>query len=150
MKRIVASTKWLITYLVILAIVLAVMIAAICIIVYYAQKNEGSMALIGGIVLAYMLPIEAIVLCCLNRKACWVWAEEGYIKRKGLLFGFEEKIKFEAIHSIICSNKTICILADGAAEQPYGAGRIELENNEVNKMFLKEIQNHGFNDRRKF
>lgn len=62
MKRIVASTKWLITYLVILAIVLAVMTAAICVIVYYAQKNEDSMALIGGFVLVYMLPTEAVVL----------------------------------------------------------------------------------------
>ena len=93
-EKIATSTKWPVTYLIILALLLAVIAAAIWEIVFYAQKNEGSMMLMGVIALVYMLPTEAVVLCSLNRRACWVWAENGCIKRKGLLFGFvgEDKI----------------------------------------------------------
>lgn len=45
--------------------------------------------------------IDSFFWWCANRYGCWVWYEDGTIKRRGLFGGFEREIPVDQIRSVV-------------------------------------------------
>ena len=141
MKKIVASKKWLITYLIILFILFCIDAAGIALVIYSASQWNTGLLSIGIVVLAYMLPCTGIILFYLNRRACLVWTEGDSIRRKGLLFGYKETIKASEVSGvgITYDHKKIYVIAENGSDSHYHAKSIELENSTANMELLKSF-----------
>lgn len=140
MKKLIASKKWLITYLIILLFLCCFNVIGIALIIYSVDSNSTDALAMGIVTLVYMLPITGIILFYLNRRACWIWVEDGLFKWKGLFLGFSGEITSEDIDSIESGGKNISIFV----RQPkkamhYGKKVFELSNNSVNRTLLKSF-----------
>ncbi len=140
MKKIISSTKWLITYLIILFVLISLDISGIVLTVCSIINSDSSLLAIGLVVLVYMLPVTGIILFYLNRRACLVWVEDGVLKHKGLLFGYRGNITAEKVYfvSISYGNKKIRIIIDGDNEH-HRKRVIELKNNDSNMLLVKSF-----------
>ena len=107
MKKLIASKKWLITYLVILLFLCCFNAIGIALIIYSVSSNRTDTLAIGIVTLVYMLPITGIILFYLNRRACWIWVEDGLFKWKGLFLGFSGEIRPEDVDDIGSGGKKI-------------------------------------------
>lgn len=60
-----------------------------------------------------MLFFGSVLWLC-NRTSCWIWIENGYIKRRGLWFGFKQSVKINDIQSVkfLCVNHGSLFLVD--------------------------------------
>ena len=107
----------------------------------YSFGSNGTDALAVGIVtLVYMLPITGIILFYLNRRACWVWVEDGLFKWKGLFWGFNGEISSEDVDNIGSGRKKIYIFVRHPKNRMhYGKGIFELSNNPANRTLLKSF-----------
>ncbi|MBQ8848998.1 MAG: hypothetical protein IJ011_01540 [Clostridia bacterium] len=140
MKKIISSKKWLITYLIILLFLTCFNVGGIALIICSAVASNTQALVIGIVTLVYMLPITGIILFYLNRRACLIWAEDGCIQRKGLLFGFRDSIKPENIDSvgITRDNKKIYVILN-QGDYIHANGYLEISNNAHNMALVKSI-----------
>lgn len=140
MKKVISSTKWLITYLIILSVLISLDILGIVLTIYSIFNSEISLLAIGLVDLIYMLPVTGIILFYLNRRACLVWVEDGVLKHKGLLFGYRGNITAEKVYGVSISygNKKIYIIIDGENEN-HRKRVIELKNNDSNMLMVKSF-----------
>ena len=140
MKKLIASKKWLITYLGILLFLCCFNAIGIALIIYSVSSNRTDTLAIGIVTLVYMLPITGIILFYLNRRACLVWVEDGVLKHKGLLFGYRGNITAEKVYGVSISygNKKIYINIDGENEN-HRKRVIELKNNDSNMLMVKSF-----------
>ena len=140
MKKLIASKKWLITYLIILAFLSCFIALGIALIIYSAVENSTEALAIGIVTLVYILPVAVIILFYLNRRACLIWVEDGLFKWKGLLFGFSGSIKPEEIADVFSGNKTIYIyLSHPKKHTHFKKGIFELSNTLENRTLLKSF-----------
>lgn len=140
MKKLIASKKWLITYLVILLFLCCFNAIGIALIIYSVSSNRTDVLAIGIVTLVYMLPITGIILFYLNRRACWIWVEGGLFKWKGLFLGFSGEIKTEDVDDIGSGGKKIYIFVRHPKNRMhYGKGIFELSNNSANRTLLKSF-----------
>ena len=131
MKKFIASKKWLITYSIILVFLLCLIFVGIALII------GGKLVAIGIVILAYMLPIMGAVLFWLNRRACLIWAEDGCLKWKGLLLGFNGGVKGEEICNVVSGGKTIYICLEAVVHRKRRI--LEMENTEQCRKLLKTV-----------
>ena len=140
MKKLIASKKWLITYLVILLFLVCFNAIGIALIIYSVSANSTEALTIGIVTLVYMLPITGIILFYLNRRACWIWVEDGCFKWKGLFFGFSGSITPEEVDDVGSGNRKIYIFVrHSKGRMHYGKGIFELSNNPANRLLLKSF-----------
>ena len=140
MKKLIASKKWLITYLVILLFLCCFNAIGIALIIYSAGSNRTDTLAIGIATLVYMLPITGIILFYLNRRACWIWVEDGLFKWKGLFCGFSGSITPEEIDDIGSGKRQIYIFVRCPKNRMhYGKGIFEISNNPANLSLLKSF-----------
>ncbi len=140
MKKLIASKKWLITYLVILLFLGCFNAIGIALIIYSVSLNRTDALAIGIMTLVYMLPITGIILFYLNRRACWIWVEDGCFKWKGLFLGFSGSITPEEIDDIGTGKRQIYIFVRCSKNRMhYGKGIFELSNNPANRTLLKSF-----------
>ena len=128
------------------------MIAVSCFLLFYL----GCMCLhkknwyVSVFMMIMMLPFLIISLIVLNRLCCIVWHDEKYVGRKGLLFGFQYKIKISEIEKVIVASISkqgkYLIIVD-----PYGTSMeglhkksfIRLEYSEKNIRYIKTFWKKG-------
>ena len=140
MKKLIASKKWLITYLIILLFLCCFNVIGLALIIYSVDSNSTDALAMGIVTLVYMLPITGIILFYLNRRACWIWVEDGLFKWKGLFLGFSGEITPEDIDSIESGGKKIYIFVRHPKNRMhYRKGIFELSNNPANRTLLKSF-----------
>ena len=148
MKRIIASKKWLITYLMILSILVCLDIAGIVICIWVGVESNTAFLSIGAVSLVYLLPVTGIILVCLNRRACLYWVEDGCLKRRGLLCGYADCIRREEVLSVgvTYDGKRVYILTNRPSKRSHSAPTIEFDNSEEGREVLKSFWNGTIND----
>ena len=148
MKRIIASKKWLITYLVLSSILVCLDIAGIVICIWAGVESNTALLSVGAVLLVYLLPATGIVLVCLNRRACLYWVEDGCLKRRGLLCGYTDCIQCEEVHSVWVTydGKRVFILIYRPSKRSHSASTIEFDNSEESREILKSFWNGTVND----
>lgn len=81
-----------------------------------------------------------IILFYFNRRACWIWVENGCFKWKGLFFGFRGSITPEEIDDIGCAKKQLYISVRCPKNRMhYREGIFELSNTSANRKLLKSF-----------
>ncbi len=141
MKKIIFSTKWLVTYSIILAILICFDIAGITMIVRAINESNTTLLSVGILSLVCMLLATGIILFYLNQRACLIWVEDGCLKRKGLLCGFKAIIKPEEVCGvgITHDNKEIYVIFHSDRNNRHGATIIKFKNNDANMEILKSF-----------
>ena len=140
MKKLIASKKWLITYLIILLFLCCFNVIGIALIIYSVDSNSTDALAMGIVTLVYMLPITGIILFYLNRRACWIWVYGGLFKWKGLFLGFSGEIRPEDVDDIGSGGKKIYIFVRQPKNRMhYRKGIFELSNNPANRTLLKSF-----------
>ena len=141
MKEIIASKKWLVTYLVILLFLCCFSVTGVALILYAVGSNRTDILAIGIVTLGYMLPVTGIILFYLNRRACLVWVEGGCLKRKGLFFGYKCTVRQEDIYGVgvTYDGKTIRIVATPVPRRSHGAEIIEFKNTADNMATVRSF-----------
>lgn len=140
MKKMIASKKWLTTYLIILIFLSGLSAIGIALIIYSVCSNNTEALAIGIVTLVYMLPTMGIILFYFNRRACWIWVENGCFKWKGLFFGFRGSITPEEIDDIGCAKKQLYISVRCPKNRMhYREGIFELSNTSANRKLLKSF-----------
>ena len=139
MKKSISSTKWLVTYLIILLFLFAFDAAGVALIVYGALTNYREAWVIGIVTLVYMLPITGIILFYLNRRACLIWTEDECLKWRGLLFGFKNSAKRKEIADVGVG-KNIYLFVNSAKCHTNDVNNVlVVSNNAPNREVLKEF-----------
>ena len=142
MKKIIASKKWLVTYLVILLFLCCFSVTGIALILYAVGSNRTDILAIGIVTLGYMLPVTGIILFYLNRRACLIWIEDGCLKRKGLFFGFHASITPEEVFSVDVTydDKYILVIAGRViASHCFDDKSVKLDNNDRNMDLVRSF-----------
>lgn len=137
MKKVIASKKWLITYLIILFVLFSIIIAGVVYMIYSIKSHSSSWAY-SILVFVYMLPVTGIILFFLNRRACLVWIEGDCIKRKGLFFGFKESIKTDEITDV-CVTYNFKEIIIFQAVHSHCTKQIELQYSESHINMIKSF-----------
>ena len=148
MKRIIASKKWLITYLILSSILVCLDIAGMVICIWAGVESNTALLSIGAVSLVYLLPVAGIILVCLNRRACLYWVEDGCLKRRGLLCGYADCIQCEEVLSVgvTYDGKRVYILTNRPLKQSHSAPMIEFDKSEESREILKSFWNGTIND----
>lgn len=140
MEKHIVSKKWLITYLIILLFLSFFNAIGIALIIYSSHANSSEALSIGIVTLVYMLPITGIILFWLNRRACWIWIEDGLLKWKGLFYGFSGEIRPVEVANIGSGGKNIYIFAKHPKNHMHYRKEIfELSNITANRLLLKSF-----------
>ncbi len=139
MKKQIASKRWLITYLIILVVLIAGAISGVGTVVYGINLKNGEALTAGIVILLMMLPAMGLILFWLNRRACFIWIEDGYLKSKGLLFGFKKNLRRNDVVAIGITPNGKKIYVISPTMQQYMQGDILFPNNEENAEALKSF-----------
>lgn len=139
MKKQIASKRWLITYLIILVVLIAGAISGVGTVVYGINLKNGEALTAGIVILLMMLPTMGLILFWLNRRACFIWIEDGYLKSRGLLFGFKRSIHRKDVEAIGITPNGKKIYVISPTMQQYMQGDILFSNNEENAEALKSF-----------
>lgn len=139
MKKTIASIRWLVTYLIIL-VVLTVSLSLSVFTLIYGINMKSLEPLITGIVMLVMeIPISALILFWLNRRACLVWIDGNCLKSRGLLFGFQRSIYRRDVEAIGITPNGKKIYVISPAMQRDMHGDIFLPNTDDNIVTLKNF-----------
>ena len=142
MKKLIASPKWFITYLILVLCLFGFLSMGIVLLVYSVKANSIDALACGILTLVYMLPITGIIIFYLNRRACWIWVEDGCFQWKGLLWGFKGSIAPEEVADIASLKKRIYIFVKSSNRRMHcGKGIFELSNNCANRALLESFLN---------
>lgn len=139
MKKQIASKRWLITYLIILVVLIAGAISGVGTVVYGINLKNGEALTAGIVILLMMLPTMGLILFWLNRRACFIWIEDGYLKSRGWLFGFKKNLRRNDVVAIGITPNGKKIYVISPTMQQYMQGDILVSNNKSNAEKLKSF-----------
>ncbi len=133
----------MIAYLIVFITYLCIDLLAIVFMFIAAHQDNAQVWTISSSIAVAMSLIN-IVLLFVNRRVCWLWCENGVLKRKWLLLGKTEIIHPEQIEtvSIAPDGKKIYMLFAMREKRRYGDGCMEIPNNALGKDILKKFW-HG-------
>lgn len=71
-------------------------------IIHFLMNDFDTQAIISLIFdLSLLLIIAVLLVLFVNRGFCWIYIENGMLKRKGLLFGFRKEVKISDIKKVV-------------------------------------------------
>jgi len=114
MKKTVNTTKGLVAYFIAFGLYCAVIVFAIVLLIYSILKSNTELLTISISFLVSMPFFFGILLTC-NRRVCWIWFENGVLKRKWLLLGKTESISPEKIESVTVARNHIYVFLKKAS-----------------------------------